>query len=560
MPDKKFKTPNGQIVNESELKTKYGEKFSELVGNKTFSEVTENVYRTPNGKFETESVLKEKYKDDFVNLTSNNTFVLEKKNPIGTSTSTTQSKSLASEQTNGSSATPPMQTLKKGEKLYKEAPTALTPKPKIKPLDENIKKLRPTAEFLATAKEIKDRAFTTDINLAKQNLEDEKNNSQTLDYLREGAKGVVNFSSDVLNEVMVKPLNQVMTAFGDTTTEDIENNKGIIPLIDRFDKFTPLQKEKDEIVQSNPKVKFTPEQLQQEAEKLFIQKDLDKQIAKNFDDLMQDAPIGVQSYLKSKEIETLDLKSPELKRNTAMINVIDKSYEETKSSIEADNKIIEEAQRLGKPLGQEFIDSYKTKIEEINQTKQTYLDLLDKNQSLSEEIQGAKKSLDLFKLNYSPMDKYSASLINTTKSLLGGGLSMVSEFTSPTKDYSKAFKEKTAELGSELIADAKNNNKQFREIHLDDVQTFRDFGRYTANLIAEQTPIIASMAIGGEAGLAFLGSASGGQKIEEMRKDASNNYSDAQIKLTGLGFALAEAIPEMNTLRIIKGAKKQFKK
>ena len=77
MPDRKYKTPNGQIVNGAELQSKYGEKFNSLVADKTFSEVTEPVYKTPNGKFETESVLTNKYGDKFNELKANNTFILD---------------------------------------------------------------------------------------------------------------------------------------------------------------------------------------------------------------------------------------------------------------------------------------------------------------------------------------------------------------------------------------------------------------------------------------------------------------------------------------------------
>jgi hypothetical protein len=77
MPDKKYKTPNGQIVSEKELQSKYGEKFNSLLQNKTFSEVNEPVYKTPNGKYEIESVLEKKYGEKFNELKKNNTFILD---------------------------------------------------------------------------------------------------------------------------------------------------------------------------------------------------------------------------------------------------------------------------------------------------------------------------------------------------------------------------------------------------------------------------------------------------------------------------------------------------
>ena len=103
MPDKKFKTPNGQIVNESELSAKYGDRFNSLIQDKTFSEVTEPVYKTPNGKYATESTLKTKYGAKFDELSSNNTFVLDNPTEKKNSVATTAPPKLASATPTGSS-------------------------------------------------------------------------------------------------------------------------------------------------------------------------------------------------------------------------------------------------------------------------------------------------------------------------------------------------------------------------------------------------------------------------------------------------------------------------
>jgi hypothetical protein len=77
MPDPKYKTPNGKIVSERDLKEKYGTKFDSLVNANTFSLINENVYKTPNGTFEIESVLEKKYGDRFAQLVVDKTFELE---------------------------------------------------------------------------------------------------------------------------------------------------------------------------------------------------------------------------------------------------------------------------------------------------------------------------------------------------------------------------------------------------------------------------------------------------------------------------------------------------
>ena len=146
MPDRKYKTPNGQIVKESELQAKYGDRFSSLIQDKTFSEVTEPVYKTPNGKYEIESVLKGKYGDKFEELSKNNTFILDlpaqKKNLVVSSTS--NGPKLESVQTVGSSGgvNSKMQTLNKtnlGDLSKINSPKSVVPK-----IDPQLKKLLET--------------------------------------------------------------------------------------------------------------------------------------------------------------------------------------------------------------------------------------------------------------------------------------------------------------------------------------------------------------------------------------------------------------------------------
>lgn len=78
---KKYKTPNGSIVDESVLRQKYGARFDSLVGNGTFTlhteSVSSDVYKTPNGSSVSESTLREKYGDKFESLVSDGTLKKE---------------------------------------------------------------------------------------------------------------------------------------------------------------------------------------------------------------------------------------------------------------------------------------------------------------------------------------------------------------------------------------------------------------------------------------------------------------------------------------------------
>jgi hypothetical protein len=65
MDEKYYTTPNGTIVGESTLRSKYGEKFDSFLSDGKITEVAETIYETPNGSLIQESVLKDKYGEKF---------------------------------------------------------------------------------------------------------------------------------------------------------------------------------------------------------------------------------------------------------------------------------------------------------------------------------------------------------------------------------------------------------------------------------------------------------------------------------------------------------------
>ena len=84
MDEKYYTTPNGTIVGESTLRSKYGEKFDSFLSDGKITEVAETIYETPNGILVQESVLKDKYGEKF------NTFLSDGKLKKKESTEPTQ--------------------------------------------------------------------------------------------------------------------------------------------------------------------------------------------------------------------------------------------------------------------------------------------------------------------------------------------------------------------------------------------------------------------------------------------------------------------------------------
>ncbi len=78
---KKYITPNGSVVDESSLRTKYGARFDELVSNGTFKLHSGNTVKTPNGSVIDESVAKSKYGERYNDLINSGTLKKKETTP-----------------------------------------------------------------------------------------------------------------------------------------------------------------------------------------------------------------------------------------------------------------------------------------------------------------------------------------------------------------------------------------------------------------------------------------------------------------------------------------------
>ncbi len=389
-----------------------------------------------------------------------------------------------------------------------------------------------------------------DVNLSKQRLKDAENDNQFIDYAREFAKGVVNTASNTLNETVIKPLNIVSST---VTGQDYEK-KPLLQEFDTMDKYVPLKNELLAAKKENPNSTYQ-EQIEIAKQK-FIQNDIDKQKASKANDILSEVDPETQKIAKTSLVNSLDLKNNELKANTTEINLIDHQYEGLIDSIDDDNKKIKDYKSKGIALDQNFIDKYNEKSQNVSLLKKRYADLLNKNNALNKDVEGTNKNIELFKLNYNPFDKFIMSVGSSATKMVGGVVGLASEIL-PTEGL--ILKSKDVEnFGRAMVNNADEQMKSFRRIALGDVQDVNDFGRYFLNLVAEQVPVLAAASTGA-GGLAFLGAGSGGQKTLEMRKELETNpskYSNAQVKIAGLAFGLAEAIPEIQTLNIIRGAER----
>jgi hypothetical protein len=382
-----------------------------------------------------------------------------------------------------------------------------------------------------------------DESLAQQRLEDTKNDTQAIDYLREGAKKVVGG--------IVNPLYRAIFDW-DSERKEGDYKPEIIDTLP----FQPLEKEKAEVRAMFSNRTIPPAELQQLAEKKFIENDLKAQRKSNADAFFSDDNTDAQFLLEYDALKKIAKKQPELSANILEIQLIEKKHETLSNQIAEDEKVISQAITDKTQLDPAFIENYKAKVTESNSARERYLSLLDDTEKVGTELQSVSENLELFKLNYNPYDKFIYGVGSSIQRLGGGALGALAEIT-PNATLAKDIRTD----GRNLVKDAEETMKGFRRIAVDDIQGASDLGKYTANLFAEQLPVLGSMAVGGYVGLGFLGASSGGEKMMEMRKEmelSPSKYSNLEVKLTGLAFGLAEAIPELNTFNMLKGAKKSI--
>ena len=330
MQEPKYKTPNGQIVEKKELQSKYGAKFDELVQNKTFLEVNEPVYKTPSGKYEVESVLSKKYGEKFNELKTNNTFVLDTpvKKKESSQSPSVQPKSVSA-QKNGSSGTPKFKLAGEKEKVN---PNVNYDNYDLEQNSAAVEKPEPKSKN----KIIANTAYTYAINnvdksLAEERYKDEVDNYQFFDGVKQGMK-------NTFNTFIGNPLTKL--------NESLGGNKDF-----KISQYKPLESElkqaKKELFDERGNNKFTEEEIQERAKKIFIDKDIQEQLHSNIDKAL---PSGYDREGIWKELKLEQLRSNDILREKVASAEVFKSkieeFEEFSKNINKENPTEQDIQKF----------------------------------------------------------------------------------------------------------------------------------------------------------------------------------------------------------------------
>jgi hypothetical protein len=172
--------------------------------------------------------------------------------------------------------------------------------------------------------------------------------------------------------------------------------------------------------------------------------------------------------------------------------------------------------------------------------------------------------LDLFKFNYNDYQKSFNLVGGGFAKILGGSMKLIAN-TGKYINQELGFKPTVSSImadlvGSKLIDMAEESQAPFLRYKASDLNNLSDVGSFSTQLISEQAPVMASIAIGGTLGTVAVSLGSGGETIRRLEKEEQQPFAK-QTSLgtkvvTGWLYAGAEFGPEfLGTQRLIKGIK-----
>ena len=385
-----------------------------------------------------------------------------------------------------------------------------------------------------------------DYGLIDKLYNDEINDSQAIDYIREGSK-------NWLNDIVLGPVSMVGQALG------AEIDLTISP-------FKPLEKEKKQAIgilskRKKKGQKISAEDVDALAKEIFYKEKILIQEGKAAEEYWDSQPtwmpeVAIQKEkLKIRAIQDVLVSSDLARQQT----ILAKTYSNELAGFEEYAKKFKTFYNEGKVTNDE-IATYENLRNSANKAKTSLEGIYENFPNYIDKIKSDEEKLEYFKYNYNDIESSISRFVGTSINILGGSAKIIGD----TIDYGESFLGITDGIGNLLSEVGEANirvGNKFKEnvktTSFDDVNSFADFGKYFSGLLFEQIPVYAAMYFGGSYGAAAVSLGSGGQKIQEMEDELGSNYDLGTKLLAGYGFALSEFIPEkLGTLRMFDNMKK----
>ncbi|QRE03522.1 hypothetical protein [Flavobacterium psychrophilum] len=475
----------------------------------------------------------------------------------------------------------PATSTSKSTKLASEVPTGssvgVAEKPSFKEgtLAWNHEKmLQSNPDYVAKYDKYTQAKTVTEENKQKalQELKSEKDNFEFTDYLKSGAKRVGTLAGSLLNEMAIKPVNQALTAFGKTTREDIDNNKGIIPLVeDTYKDKVPFEEQRKLIDKEvfnakleakrakKPIPKFTEEDKQKKAEDLFLKQRLASYSKTQVKDFMKDHKddnlktdlhrFEVGRYATLQEKDKTLLEEQNIQRTE--IGVLVNKLQEKKLRFEKLNK-------AGAHIPENELNDFKIQSEKYQKIVKESIDTHTEYAKNRKDIGSSEENLDVFKRDYHFFKNFLGQIDATLGDLSAGaagainyGLEVKKNITGGQDAGDIYIQNLAKNVSNDLKLDSENKREGLmKSLNVDNINNLSDMTDYFAHtLIAQQLPNYGLLfATEGAIGVGTIGITSGGSKFQDMQGEVDRGekqYSTSQMMLNPAGFAVTETASAM---------------
>lgn len=557
MPDPKYKTPNGQIVSETELKTKYGDRFESLVKDKTFSAIEEPLYKTPNGKYEVESVLKSKYGDKFQELITNKTFVLDspqKKNSIGTvpkqnldsNTEIPSSDGADSNITIGGGKFPKLEFKDKSKKQDVVPTTeqniiakdnAVANKERV--LDIETVKKQSEADRLRVKQTVQDFRTQTELpEYRKKEIEQEINNEVN-------GVGLWNKINKAGNEFF-NSIPRFLGGFG--------GEKNTEPLFEE-----KIQAKKDLLESGADLTNIKDSDILEMAKKIKYDRMIGSEKQSKINDYMESLSDYDKSLYDIDRIKTYKTISEKDKSLLKQRNIQQKIAEDIYEDFEIVKNQIQENTKNGIQPTEEQIVKYNSLQKNLIDEIKTLSSLDKQYTNNNKELGTVQEEYDVAKRRYGSLDNFLGRVNLASQDLAINLLSAGNYLTKTIGGLDKDLSNQAQMYLDNQKQRIQNEGEGLRK-NISKVNNVEDFIDYATDLVATQLPNLAVTSTG-TGGLVVLGSASAGDKYNEMVKSnlsGQTDYNDFQMFVSPFTHGLAEGFFENSTLNLLKQGKRVF--
>lgn len=518
--DSRYRTPNGKVVTEGQLKEKYGDRFDSLIQEGSFTSISENTFSTPNGTLETESVLREKYGDRFDSLIENNTFSLDF-SPVK------KKDQQASLLENGGLDS----TIQISENGSLESPTS-TP-------SKELLELRATNERILEQERVKEEQESIRFNSLNDQLQsrislsDEEIN-EIEGTIKSEEEGDFGFFGNIGNFFRTSPVI----------------NLGVAPVSNPF--FNPEKagnnQEKKKVREDIAKSEGIPvSEVQQEKVDEAFKAKRRKELVDNKKDLK------TEEFIEELEDEDKDFLESQFRtkflENDLKANRILSELEVRGNEIEAIDSKIKELTANHDPETQypkEYFENNRQLIQNRNELLEDYERQFNEFNETIEDVGTFQNELDLFQRNYNKWFNFAVKSAGSFSDLTSNALYFATE---GVKAINKATGGATANpiqlIAISQIEELQKNNKEGRDnsrdaiarpeqlSNIDGITDVEGISEWALGVVADQTANTAVLlATGGTSGLVALGTSSAGAKLREIDEEVIS--SNGALKHTEL--------------------------